>query len=478
MIILGTNSIKDTGYNVANSVRFNSGDSAYMHKALGTPTSTKIGTLSTWFKRAKLNQEMNLLGAETDTNSRGYLQLDDGTNGILRFWWEEGGTVTNLITNRLFRDVSAWYHVVVAYDTSQSTASNRVKIYINGTQETSFSTETYPGQDVTTCPWNISGYNTSVGAQKGGSGSYGTFFDGYQAETVFIDGQQLAPTEFGEFDSDSPTIWKPKDVSGLTFGNNGFYLDYEDSANLGNDANGGTDFTEVNLAATDQSTDTCTNNFSTMNPLSSSVSLSSFTYTEGNLEAESDARRGAYSNIGVSSGKWYVEAKLISFTNGGSGTNLYGIGVAADTFHVLNDGIGEQASAVAYLGTGTKTVANSTSSFGNTYAANDIIGIALDLDNNKIYFSKNGTFQNSGDPTSGSTGTGAIGTVAVGSTPDGAYFFNSGHQENQAKWSFNFGSPAYAISSGNTDGNGYGNFEYAVPSGYFSINTKNLAEYG
>ena len=126
MIILGTNSIKDTGYDVDNSCRFNSGDSAYMHKALGTPTSTKIGTLSTWFKRAKLDQEMNLLGAETDTNSRGYLQLDDGTNGILRFWWEEGGTVTNLITNRLFRDTSAWYHVVVAYDTSQSTASNRV----------------------------------------------------------------------------------------------------------------------------------------------------------------------------------------------------------------------------------------------------------------------------------------------------------------------------------------------------------------
>ena len=471
MIILGTNSIKDTGYDVDNSCRFNSGDSAYMHKALGTPTSTKIGTLSTWFKRAKLDQEMNLLGAETDTNSRGYLQLDDGTNGILRFWWEEGGTVTNLITNRLFRDTSAWYHVVVAYDTSQSTASNRVKIYINGTQETSFSTETYPGQDVTTCPWNISGYNTSVGAQKGGSGSYGTFFDGYQAETVFIDGQQLAPTEFGEFDSDSPTIWKPKDVSGLTFGTNGFYLDYKDSSALGNDVScNNNDFTANNLTAVDSSTDSCTNNFATYNSLANKTSDGPV-FVNGNLDyssaANSDKFHGS-STIGVSSGKWYMEFKPSS----GSYSVLGITGdPAEDARNTYNPGY-SVSSWGYYQGAGTVANNNSASSYGDTYnASGDIIGVALNIDDNELKFYKNGTVQNSGT---------AISITAVASVPAGAYFFCMGDASasDQSGAIANFGSPSFAISSGNSDANGYGNFEHSVPSGHYALCTKNLAEFG
>ena len=469
MIILGTNSIKDTGYDVDNSCRFNSGDSAYMHKALGTPTSTKIGTLSTWFKRAKLDQEMNLLGAETDTNSRGYLQLDDGTNGILRFWWEEGGTVTNLITNRLFRDTSAWYHVVVAYDTSQSTASNRVKIYINGTQETSFSTETYPGQDVTTCPWNISGYNTSVGAQKGGSGSYGTFFDGYQAETVFIDGQQLAPTEFGEFDSDSPTIWKPKDVSGLTFGNNGFYLDYEDSANLGNDANGGTDFTEVNLAATDQALDTCTNNYCTFNPLINAKG-GNLTLSEGNLKLDigAEAWKSALGTIALNNGKWYWEAKCIDATWWhNNGVFSLDTGDINNTSNPMN----QTGYSGFYNADGGETRIDNTVSTGDygLFAANDILGFYLDCDNNQFTIYKNGSSHVSATN---------LGTGRTDLVPIAVYYFYSGKGEGE----YNFGGcQSFTISSGNTDANGYGNFEYSPTIGgvnYYAINTKNLAEFG
>ena len=469
MIILGTNSIKDTGYDVDNSCRFNSGDSAYMHKALGTPTSTKIGTLSTWFKRAKLDQEMNLLGAETDTNSRGYLQLDDGTNGILRFWWEEGGTVTNLITNRLFRDTSAWYHVVVAYDTSQSTASNRVKIYINGTQETSFSTETYPGQDVTTCPWNISGYNTSVGAQKGGSGSYGTFFDGYQAETVFIDGQQLAPTEFGEFDSDSPTIWKPKDVSGLTFGNNGFYLDYEDSANLGNVANGGTDFTEVNLAATDKALDTCTNNYCTFNPLINAKG-GNLTLSEGNLKLDigAEAWKSALGTIALNNGKWYWEAKCIDATWWhNNGVFSLDTGDISNTSNPMN----QTGYSGFYNADGGETRIDNTVSTGDygLFAANDILGFYLDCDNNQFTIYKNGSSHVSATN---------LGTGRTDLVPIAVYYFYSGKGEGE----YNFGGcQSFTISSGNTDANGYGNFEYSPTIGgvnYYAINTKNLAEFG
>ena len=471
MIILGTNSIKDTGYNVANSARFDDGSSDYLSKSFSSGNQ-KTFTFSTWFKLGSSTDNLTLFATGADGSNRFWVMRhnESSNNSQIKIDAKTSDSQTiELRTNASFRDPAAWMHLVVAVDTTQATDTNRVKVYINGSQVTSFNQSTYPAED----------HNTEVNkAAEHRIGRYNAgdnYWDGYMCETVFIDGTQYAASDFGEFDSDSPTIWKPKDVSGLTFGTNGFYLDFEDSGDLGDDESGnGNDFAETNLAATDQSTDTCTNNFSTMNPLSSSVSLSSFTYTEGNLEAESDARRGAYSNIGVSSGKWYVEAKLISFTNGGSGTNLYGIGVAADTFHVLNDGIGEQASAVAYLGTGTKTVANSTSSFGNTYTTNDIIGIALDLDNNKIYFSKNGTFQNSGDPTSGATKTNAAMTF----TPSKYYFFGCSVYQSTAIVEANFGNPPFSISSGNADANGYGNFEYAVPSGYYSLCTKNLAEFG
>jgi hypothetical protein len=479
-LIFPSNTLSAAGFSVDNSCRFNDGDGAYMHKALSTPTSTKIGTLSTWFKRAQLDQEMNLLGAETDNNSRGYLQLDDGTNGTLHFWWEEGSTVTSLKTNRLFRDVSAWYHVVVAYDTSQSTDTDRIKIYINGTQETSFATSTYPPQDATTCPWNISGYNCSVGSQRGGGGSYGSFFDGYQAETVFIDGQQLAPTEFGEFNEDSSTIWQPIDVSGLTFGNNGYYLDYEDSANLGNDANGGTDFTEVNLAATDQATDSPSNNFATYNPLINTQNIP--TFSEGNTQAAttSSGVNGGFSSIGVANGKWYVEFKLSAH----SGTNRCILGVTSDPAEDdrNNEYLGQTARSYSYSAELGKKVNNNTAStYGDSYTTDDILGVALDLTNLKLYFSKNGTWQDSGDPTSGATGTGAAFTVtAPASTDTGFYFFAEGDESGSHSVTVqaNFGNPAYAITSSNADGNGYGNFEYAVPSGYYALNTKNLAEFG
>jgi len=214
--------------------------------------------------------------------------------------------------------------------------------------------------------------------------------------------------------------------------------------------------------------DSPTNNFSTMNPLFN-LHNGTYTYEEGNLLVQSDVRRGAYSSIGVANGKWWCEAKLISFTNGGSGNNLYAIGIGSTPSTMGNDGTGDQAGDYAYAGDGDKEVADSASSYGDTYGANDIIGIALNLDDNELKFYKNGSVQNSGT---------AISITAPASTVDGFYFFNAGHIENIAKWSWNFGNPAYSISSGNADGNGYGNFEHAPPSGFLALCTKNLAEEG
>jgi hypothetical protein len=329
------------------------------------------------------------------------------------------------------------------------------------------------------------GLTMSIGVN--GQGDNATPYDGYFAEFVYIDGQQLDPTSFGEFDSDSPTIWKPKDVSGLTFGNNGFYLQFKESgtsqnsSGLGADTSGNDNhFAVTNLTAESQSTDTCTNNFSTMNPLVVNTSAES-SFAEGNLQVSTtdSGAFGAVSTIGVSSGKWYWEVKPTQIQN----KNAIGVTAAASADAINNHRPGDGAFSAGIRSSGdAKLNGSSESGSWDSFTTSDIVGVALDLDNNKLYFSKNGTFMNSGDPTSGSTGTGAISLTDPASTTDGFYFFAFGDPgagsgtANIAQ--FNFGSPPYSVSSGNADAEGFGNFEYAVPSGYFALCTKNLAEYG
>jgi len=464
-LILGTNSIKDTGFDVTNSCRFNDGSSDSLTKTFsGDGTSHDIGTVSVWLKRGELSAEQGIFTA--GSSNRNFIRIESG--GQLTF--RSVADSFHLQTNQVFRDPSAWSHIVIAFDTTQGTASNRVKFYHNGSQITSFGTETYPSQNQ-----DIKLGAGELNAIGKDSEQTNPLYDGYMAEFVYIDGQQLAPTSFGEFDEDSPTIWKPKDVSGLTFGTNGFYLDFENASSLGADASGnGNNFTVNNLTSIDQSTDTCTNNFATWNPLDNFYGGASF--SEGNLYLTSGASNESFnlSTIGISQGKWYFEVKTVD-VNG----NNY-VGVSHSSPDATTDWLGNNSYSWGYRSDGT--VLNSASSVGGTwssYTDNDIIGVALDLDNNKLYFSKNGTWQNSGNPTSGSTGTGAVSITDPSNTTSGFYFFGAGDKESSSsQFSANFGSPAFSISSGNSDGNGYGNFEYSVPSGYYALNTKNLAEFG
>jgi hypothetical protein len=234
------------GYDVANSLRFDDGSSDYLNRTTGTPTNANKCTFSLWAKRGQLGGTKALMGFHTNDSNRGNFVFEVDKLEVRMF-----DTSMQLTTNRLFRDVSAWYHIVLAVDTTQGTASNRVKLYINGVQETSFSTSSYPSQ------------NSDFGFNKSGivfkttqKGEQNDFFDGYISEFVMVDGQQLDPTSFGEFDEDSG-VWKAIDVSGLTFGNNGFYLDFENSGSLGADVSGnGNNFTVNNLTSIDQTTDT------------------------------------------------------------------------------------------------------------------------------------------------------------------------------------------------------------------------------
>lgn len=471
LLIPGTNSIKDTGYDVANSLRFNGASSDDLVRTPSSSGNNNKNTLSVWLKRSRIGEEDFIIyGFGGSANRSKITFLDNDKLQINTIVSSSNSLVYE--TTRKFRDISAWYHIVIAFDSTLSTAGDRVRLYINGTEETSFSTETHMGQNTSNF-LSTSGTPVYIGSQASGN-----YFDGYMAEFVFIDGQQLDATSFGEFDSDSPTIWKPKDVSGLTFGTNGFHLDFENASSLGADVSGNSNnFTVNNLTSVDQSIDTCTNNFPTGNILLRPHS--NITFSDGNLTAtEGGSDWGSIiSTIGASSGKWYAEVKCTS----GAATYFF-TGIASEDALMDTAGTAGFAGKFNY-GVGYKengqyrsdpSQGGSYSSYGNSYGDGDIIGIALDLDNSKLYFSKNGTFQNSGVPTSGSTGTGAISITATSTA--GNYFFVA--SPNTSTVQFNFGSPPYSISSGNSDANGFGNFEYSVPSGYFALCTKNLAEFG
>ena len=440
------------GYEVANSCRFNAGSSDSLTRTFGTPTNNRIWTYSFWMKHCDNSGVLLNTGADTS-----YMYFRGSSANPVPFGFSVEQYVSSfqyrLIPNEVFRDHSAWQHIVIAFDTTQSTASNRVKIYKNGSQITSFNSEDYPSQNLDTQ------VNSAVAHKIGGFASSG-FYDGYLAEVVFIDGQQLAPTSFGEFDEDSPNIWKPIDVSGLTFGNNGFYLDFEDSSALGNDVSGNdNDFTVGNLTSVDQSTDTCTNNFATFNPLI--PESSSVTFGEGNLKmtttgSDSWTTHYGVSSIAVSSGKWYVESKV---TTTQSSQAILGI---VDTSQAINSSLKDVGRATVEK-SGRITVFGSNAQTGLTAFSNgDIAAIAFDADNGTAQFYRNGSTYGS----------------AVTSIPSAEYYFATTTYESGGVVEFNFGAPAFSISSGNSDGNGYGNFEYSVPSGYYALNTKNLAEYG
>jgi hypothetical protein len=464
-LIIPANTISG-GYEVANSLRFNDGSSDYLNKTNGTPTNNDICTISLWTKFSQIATDSAILSQHTDSNNR--FQLSYPSSGYLSLLQKtSGSTEISIATDRLFRDASAWYHIVLAIDTTQGTASNRVKLYINGVQETSFQTETYPSQNT-----DIR-FNSSSLVQEIGRVTASDYYDGYMAEVCFIDGQQLDPTSFGEFDEDT-NIWKPIDVSGLTFGTNGFYLDFENSGSLGADVSGnGNNFTVNNLTSIDQSTDTCTNNFATLNPLDFGVIAPAF--SNGNLQYVSSgsgvgANSGNRATFGFSTGKWYWEIKRNDNNASYFGATNSDISVWFNSNGALSGGFyGVTAS-------GDKFVNGSlTGSVFSAMSSGDIGMFAYDLDNNYFYFGVNGTWVTSGDPESGSSGTGALGTLASGTYQPSLCNGNYGVSTDM---SLNFGNPPFSISSSNTDGNGYGNFEYAVPNGYYSLNSKNLAEYG
>lgn len=445
-LLLGTGTAVNA-FQIQRSLRFNSADSAYLNRTLGSG-DRKTWTWSGWVKRAALSNDyggtfISCATGTSDSNSAYFWFYADA----IRF---QSYNTQFITTTAVYRDVSAWYHIVLAVDTTQATSSNRIKLYVNGTQVTAFSATNYPAQNT---DLSINSANShTIGL---GDGVYSNF---YLTNINFIDGQALTPSSFGETNADTG-VWQPKAYSG-TYGTNGFQLLFADnsgttSTTLGKDTSGnGNNWTPNNFSVTagagnDSLVDTPTpygtdtgaggevrGNYCTLNPLNNPASS---TLTNGNLDVTTASSTGGrvVGTVGVSSGKWYWEITPTSV----AGLSLIGIAAAS---RVSSDGLGDFSNDYAYQNNGNKYSNSVAAAYGASYTANDVIGVALDLDAGTLVFYKNNSSQG--------TAYSSISGTFVPAMSDGQ----------------NGGSSAFVCNFGQRP------FAYTAPSGFKALCTQNL----
>ena len=398
-------------YEVERSLRFNDDDGASLTRTQSTsPTNSKKGTLSFWVKRGNLGNSQHFYNAYADNNNRGIIYFRSDVNA-LQIGNQSGGSFYSIIRlNRLFRDSSAWYHIVIGFDTTQGTAADRIKVYVNGSQETSFHTSNYPSQNDDIVFFNRA--NVKIGAAHDNQAN--EYFDGYTTEFNYIDGTALTPSSFGETNTETGQ-WIPKRPS-VTYGTNGFRLNFSDNSGttattLGKDSSGnGNNFTPNNFsvaagAGNDSVEDTPTNNFPTFNPLCEN---NDHTYLEGNLKVTHFANNQSGSTTSMATprtGKWYWEVRALD--------SFLFIGVTADTYLGTGNVISATntgGSTVAYYNDGQKYVGGSASGYGASFANGDLIGVAVDMDNGQVTFYKNNASQGAISliSTRGHIGVGAV----------------------------------------------------------------------
>ena len=412
-----------------------------------TSGNRRIWTWSCWVKRCETGTSHSLMNTRGSDDDRIQFHSSDVIRILLN-----GSASSFLVTNRLYRDVNAWYHIVVSVDTTQSTAANRIKLYVNGVQETSFSTENYPSQNYDTF---LNNSNTmTVGGVTGGAET----LNGSMSHIHYIDGTAYDASAFGETDA-TTGIWKPKTAPSVTYGTNGFFLKFENSGSMGTDSSGNANNFTVNGTMT-QTIDTPSNVFATLNPLMGG--LSNVTYSNGNTTATFGAPSTWYftpSTLAASQGKWYAEVKV-----GAVGTET-SIGIIPMETVSLQQGaasdyMGKESDSIGYVNNGQLYKTNSVQETTSTYTTGDIIGMAFDLDGNSIQFYKNGSSVGSAI----SLTSGLNYTVGV-----------SGY--NSSSSNVNFGNGYFgttAVSSAQNPDDGIGIFEYAVPTGYKALCTKSI----
>ena len=443
----------------------------YLTRTGTTPTTSNKYTFSCWIKRGSIGTTETLFRSYSDGSNSAQLIFD--SDDTFAFQDIVGGTtVTNLKPSNLFRDTGAWMNIIVQVDYTQAAAADRAKIFING-GEVSYSATTRQSQNGAS---NLNtAANNAIGSNRSNSSHY---FTGSMSQVNFIDGTAYPATAFGSVNATSG-IWVANSSPTVTYGNNGFFLKM-DTTSPGSDTSGNDNtFTAAGTPTLAQ--DNVSNNLVTMNPLDNFFAGGTFSNGNNTIISRNAGYSYNTSTVGVNKGKFYWECKW-SATPTGSGSAVQ-IGIAKRQTTSTTNFLGSNLYSYAYQGdSGAVRHNDSTVITYNTYAIGDIIGIALDMDNNRLYFSKNGVFQNSSNP---ADGTNPISILAPDSTllDTGFYFagFGDGNDNLQQTGQYNFGNGFFgvtAVASSNADAAGHGLFEYAVPTGFFTINTKNLNTYG
>ena len=450
---------------ITNSCIFNDGDSAQLERTPSSNGNRRTFTVSAWVKRGALGTEQHICssydGSSTDNNSMWEFRfLAANTISISRY------TDNILITNRTFEDTSKFYHLLMVVDTTQGTASNRVKLYVDGDEITSFGTDNRSSvaQDFDTA-FN----NTADACVVGNRKSQSKYFDGYMAEVNLVDGTALTPSTFGLTDT-STGRWIPKSLTGITYGTNGFRLQFGTSSALGDDTSGNNnDLSVSNLVASDQTTDSPTQNFAT--GLGAFQTSYAMTMSEGNLKSAASGGSGQHGKSSSTltfdandSDGYYCEYTLNVTSGVASNFNAVAITVDREAYSVPNASNGKVSGQVRYMEDGRFRTTNlagtltDISSWGSTWgnvSTPDIIGIFVK--NNKIYFSKNGTWQNSADPNNETGGMDVEGTIGS----NRVRFSHIGYQSGSTYGTMtaNFGQKSFA---------------YTPPTGYKKLNQDNL----
>ena len=435
--------------------------STKLSRTIGTPTSGTTFTISAWVKGSMA--EGRILTSINGNSSQTWVELQN--SGTFRIANYIGSYNMQLVTTRVFRDPSAWYNFVIAFDTTQSTDTNRVKLYVNGVQETSFSTTTYPSQNLV-LKYGVSGQTFNVGAKD-----TDTYWNGLISYMAFVDGTAYTPTSFGEVNAASG-IWKINTAPSVTYGNNGFFLKM-DTTSPGSDTSGNDNtFTAAGTPTLAQ--DNASNNLATLNPLLDVNAVP--TFLNGNTTIVGSSSGGARlsgSSISVGTGKWYYEIKTTV-----DGSQPY-IGVIdaqsnirrnSSYFVAASSGSNDSGYAVNMSGDIYHENSSTYASNIGSISTGNILGFAVDLTSTQktctIY--KNGTSMRTFNLANPSSDNYMLGVCSISNSAS-------------AKCEVNFGNGFFgvtAVASSNADAAGHGLFEYAVPTGFFTINTKNLNTYG
>ncbi len=457
--------------------------STYLTRAFSSNTSSTKCTWSFWVKFSAVNTGSNgsmLFQARNANNSNAYrtfIRYEDNATLDFLVYNGSGSLVGEYYTKRKFRDCNSWFHICYSIDTTLSTASDRLKLYVNGVRETEFDTSNYTELPQNEAVKTTSSVFTDI-SRNGGSAGY--YFNGILSHYILTDGYVYQADTFGSTDSTTGE-WKINPSPTISnWGSNGFWI-LKDGNSVTDSSPNSNNFT-VGGGTLTKTEDCPSNVFATLNPLY--LSASKFNFIQGNLRSNgwssgtSQTWRSIYGTLGASSGKYYFEMKCDNMYSGDTGN--IALGIVSDDQVVQtadNSKFFNGSTAYAYAGNGQKLNNDDSiaggDSYGSSFTTNDIISCAYDLDNGKIYWAKNGTWANSGDPTSGSTGTGS----AFNLTANLTYLPAVANYYDDDRWSFNFGNGyfgATAVSSAGTNASNNGIFEYDVPTGYTALSTKGL----